>query len=190
MRRLLFYLGRALEDCEGKCLVHALVVMMNHLHMILFPEDAPTMSNFVKRFSQRYAQTRNQERGATGKLFEQRYVSIPILDERQLAVTTAYIELNPVRAGIARTPDEYPWSTYALHADQPSVIAPSLWTPSAWYESLGPDPATRAAEYIAWVRDCEARGEQPAEVDLVHRAEAVSLRSRQRFERPNGRSAL
>jgi putative transposase len=190
VRRMLFFIGRALEECAGKCLLHALVIMTNHLHAILYPEDAPTLSNFVKRFSQRYAQTRNQARGGSGKLFEQRYVSIPILSERQLAVTTQYIEMNPVRAGLVDHPGDYPWSTYALHAGLPSAISPSLWTPSVWYESLGCDPHSRAAEYVAFMRECTRRGELPEDVDLVARAEALSQPTRRRFQRPDGTSAL
>jgi putative transposase len=190
IRLLLFLLGLALEDCDGNCALHALCVMTNHLHLIATPRDPPSLSNFVKRFSQRYAQARNRACGATGKLFEQRYVSIPIADERQLAVTTAYIELNPVRAGMVDTPGEYPWSTYALHAGERSAISPSLWTPSTWYESLSLDPVVRATEYVEWMRWCIERDERPGDIDLIGKAEAHTVPARRRFQRPDGTSVL
>lgn len=48
----------------------------------------------------------NSEEGKRGTLFEGRYKSIAILDEASLLATNAYIDLNPVAAGIAQTPEQ------------------------------------------------------------------------------------
>lgn len=188
-RRFLWDLGLALR--LGQCLLHALALMKNHVHLILTPIDAAALAKLIQRTAQRYAQQRNALRETTGKLFEQRYLAKPILSERQLAVTTAYVELNPVRAGIVADPQDWPWSTYALHAGAPSVIAPSLWTPSPWYLSLGHDALERANAYAAWVREYRERGEAPEAVEKIAILEALSSQPyTRRLRRPNGSAAM
>src|SRR5581483_10875885 len=77
--------------------VHAIMLMKNHVHLIVTPPDADTLAGWVRGFAQRYAQLRNARRSGSGKLFEERFTRIPIRSERQLAVTMAYLDLNPVR---------------------------------------------------------------------------------------------
>jgi putative transposase len=171
--------------------LHALVLMKNHLHLIATPPDAATLARFIQRAAQRYAQTRNRIREATGKLFEQRFLAIPISSERQLAVTTAYVELNPVRAGVVRDPAEWAWSTYGLHAGIDCAIPASLWTPSSWYLDLADDPETRSARYAAWAEECRERSEQPERVEKIRLIEALSSGAyTRRLRRPNESSAM
>ena len=112
-------------------------------------------SNFIQSCAQRYAQNRNRLRGASGKLFQQRFESTPVTTERYLAVVTAYIELNPVDAGICDDPRQARWTTYGLHIGRPelSEIPASIWTPSSWYLQLGD---SRCEDYAAWVEECRA----------------------------------
>jgi putative transposase len=149
---------RFVLGAEDRGTVHALAMMTNHVHMLVVPTSFDGLWRWVKTFAQRYAMHRNRERGSTGKVFEQRYGLKAILSERHLAATTAYIDLNPARAGIAPT-----WSTFGLHAGQGRVseLVRELWTPSAWWSSLGRDDASRHAAYrelaleraAAWASD-------------------------------------
>jgi putative transposase len=180
-----------LDEARKKtgCLIHALTLMTNHIHLVVTPPDHAKLPRFVHSFAQRYAQYRNRSRDASGKLWEERYDARPILTERQLAITMAYVELNPVRAGMVEHPGEYRWSTYALHANTPSPkrgISRSLWTPSDWYLALGATTEERARAYSTWVEACQARGEEPEAVDEIALAEALSAsRYTLRLERPN-----
>jgi putative transposase len=124
-------------------------MMPNHVHDMTTPPSVETMSACVKRFAQRYAQIRNAKRGDSGKLFEERFYSRPIENERHLIAATVYIDANPLRAGIAKNALDYPWSTYALHVGEPnrSAIPRSLWSPSPWYLSLGSSARKRADVY-------------------------------------------
>lgn len=147
----------------------------------------------MKSVAQRYAQGRNLARCQSGRLFEERYFSTPILTERQLAVTTAYVELNPVRAGMVDDASRHRWSTFALHAGRPeaSQVPSGLWTPSEWYLSLGPDRGSRAEAYTNWLRAVHDRDERPERLSpkaaAVFSAAAADPR---RIERPDGTSAV
>ena len=167
--------------------VHTLVQMRNHVHLIATPDDPKNLSTFVKSFAQSYAQYRNKRRSSSGKLFEERYKCKPVLSNEQMAVTTAYIELNPVNAGICSAPEDYPWSTFSIHAATSGAdkLVNRVWAPSSWYLSLSDDPETRAHVY----RDCfdyyRARAEWK-DVEGNPKREP----SRKRFERPDRRQAI
>ncbi|MDB5386444.1 MAG: transposase [Planctomycetaceae bacterium] len=63
---------------------------------------------FMKSLKEPIARRANQEDKCTGAFFEERYKSIAILDEASLLATCAYIDLNPVAAGSAPTPEKSP----------------------------------------------------------------------------------
>ena len=130
--------------------LHGLMLMRNHVHLVATPRDVDCLASWVKSFAQRYAWRRNRQRESTGKLFEQRYGAVPIRTERQLAATLPYLELNPVRAGLVVSADQWDWSTHRLHIGA-SVAVPDeiadAWTPHPWWLALGRDPATRHAAY-------------------------------------------
>jgi putative transposase len=173
--------------------IHALTLMKNHVHLVVTPPDSETLARFIHGFAQRYAQLRNARRAASGKLFEQRYISIPILSERQLAVTIAYVELNPIRAGICEDPSKYQWSTYGLHVPGSGscAIPEQVWTPSDWYLGLADEPELRSSLYAQFVRGCRDRDEAPERVEQVRLVEALSSTPyTRRLERPNRRRAI
>ena len=88
--------------------------MSNHVHLIVTPHEQSDLSRFVAFAAQTFAQFRNHARGASGKLFEERYKCIPIESEEQMTVTTAYVALNPVRARLCEEAGDYRWSTFAV----------------------------------------------------------------------------
>ena len=175
---------------EYGCLVHALCMMKNHVHDLTTPLSVEGMSSTVKRFAQRYAQVRNKTKRGTGKLFEQRYKSKPIQDERHLIAATAYIEANPIRAGVVADARDYPWSTYPLHIGEPerSAIPVTLWTPTEWYLSLGRTPTQSAARYREIFDGYVAKPERFGEFGLDEHDE-LDEESSYRITRPNGSRA-
>src|SRR5690349_17837805 len=106
------YLEEGLE--KYACLMHSLVLMTNHVHMLVTPAAATELSGLIHLVSMKYAQYRNRVHNGTGKMFEERFKSFPILSDGQLAIVSAYIDLNPVRAGICDDPLRYRYSTYGL----------------------------------------------------------------------------
>src|SRR5205823_3755859 len=69
-----------LDDARLKygCLIHALALLANHLHMMVTPPTVVAGWKLVQSCAQRYAQWRNRRRDGSGKLFEQRFTSVPI----------------------------------------------------------------------------------------------------------------
>lgn len=171
--------------------IHALVLMTNHAHLVATPPSCEALSAFMHRLGQQYAVFRNRRRRASGKLFEERFWSRAILDERYFARVVPYVELNPERAGLTRDLADHRWSTYWLHAGRPelSAVAPSLWTPSPWWTSLGTTVTERGRRHVELVNACRAAGGtwlEPGHAEDVATRERASTPYGRRLLRPDG----
>jgi putative transposase len=93
---------------------------------------------------QLYAQYVNKRYKRIGYLWQGRFKSCLVQSENYVLACYRYIELNPVRAGITRRPDEYRWSSYAANAMGKAV---QFLSPHEEYQSLGRTPAERQAVY-------------------------------------------
>jgi REP-associated tyrosine transposase len=88
----------------------AFVVMANHVHVLLFPEISP--SQLLKSLKGRTAREANRLLGRTGEQFWQREsYDHCVKDPAEFARIVAYIENNPLKAGVVQRGEEYPWSS-------------------------------------------------------------------------------
>ena len=88
--------------------LHAWVVMPNHVHLLITPRvDVPILLRRLKGVSAREA---NQLLGQTGQPFwqDESYDHL-VRDADEFQRIEKYILQNPVRAGLARSAEEYPW---------------------------------------------------------------------------------
>lgn len=73
-----------------------------------------SLSVFLKELKQRYTRWHNRRHQRVGTLWENRFRSVLVEgDETALLTVAAYIDLNPVRAGIVTDPKDYRWCGYA-----------------------------------------------------------------------------
>ena len=71
-----------------------------------------SLSEFFKGMLQRFTCWFNREHGRKGVLWESRFRSVIVQDGLAARTMAAYIDLNPVRAGIVEDPADYRWSSY------------------------------------------------------------------------------
>lgn len=138
----LFHLARLLP--RARCRLHAYCLMTNHVHLLLTAEAADGCALLMKSIGQLYAQYVNKRYGKSGHLWQGRFNSCLVQSENYVLACYRYIELNPVRAGLARQPAEYPWSSYAVNAGGQSA---DLLSAHEEYLRLGGTPAERQAVY-------------------------------------------
>jgi putative transposase len=128
------------------CFVHAWVFMPNHVHLLLTPERSAGLAQLTQWMGARYVKWFNQRHRRTGTLWEGRFRASTITSARYFLTCSRYIDQNPVRAGLCRSPGDFAWSSYAHlalgHSD-------SLITEHAEYEVLGSTSAKRQAAYRA-----------------------------------------
>ena len=70
------------------------------------------LSEYMKGFMQRFTQWHNRRHGRTGGLWEDAFKSVLVEDGLAARTMAAYIDLNPVRAGMVNDPADYRWSSY------------------------------------------------------------------------------
>jgi putative transposase len=148
-RRMLLSLWAEYAD-KFQVAVHAYVLMSNHFHLLVMPGTEDGMPKMMQAVGRRYVRHFNDAHGRTGTLWEGRYRSTLIETERYLLACMAYIDLNPVRAGLVAAPADYPWSSHAHHIGQRQD---NLITPHALVWTLGNTPFAREAAYAELVAD-------------------------------------
>jgi putative transposase len=109
------YLRLLAKQCiEQKVRIWAYSLMDNHVHHIAVPDREKALSRAFKRIFGEYARYFNTRYVKTGHLFQGRFKAA-VLDEPHLWNAVAYVERNPVRAGLVRRAEDYPWSSARAH---------------------------------------------------------------------------
>ncbi len=88
-------------------------LMDNHVHLLL---ETPlgNLSAGMQRLQNRYAKRFNYRHERSGHVFGERFHSVRVTSDKQLAAVTAYIEQNPVKAGLCDAPERWPWTDCSL----------------------------------------------------------------------------
>jgi putative transposase len=94
--------------------IWAYCLMPNHIHLIAVPKAKDSLKLAIGEAHRRYTRRINFREGWRGHLWQGRFSSF-IMDEGYLLACTRYIELNPVRAGLAKKPEDWPWSSALPH---------------------------------------------------------------------------
>jgi putative transposase len=92
----------------------AYCLMPNHIHLIVLPETKDGLNLAIGEAHRRYTRRINFREGWRGHLWQGRFSSF-ILDQSYLLACTRYVELNPVRAGLVKNPEDWPWSSAGPH---------------------------------------------------------------------------
>ena len=91
--------------------LHAYCWMTNHVHMLIQVGDMP-LGRLMLRIASRYARKLQARLHTTGHLFERRYHAVLVDVDSYLLELIRYIHLNPVRAGMTESPQDYTWSSH------------------------------------------------------------------------------
>lgn len=137
-----------LKDAAAKyqVAIHAFVLMTNHVHLLVTPQDAQGVSRMMQAQGRKYVQYFNYTYGRSGTLWEGRFKSTVVDADNYLLTVYRYIELNPVRAGMVEHAADYPWSSYQGNAIGKPI---QLLTPHPLYLNLGTTVAERQSAYRA-----------------------------------------
>lgn len=99
--------------------LHAYVLMPNHVHLLLEPAAGTTISRIMQCLTITYTKWFNHQYGRVGHVFQGRFHSRLIQEDRYLLVASRYVHLNPVRAKLVARPAGYAWSSYPAYLKPP-----------------------------------------------------------------------
>ena len=86
-------------------------VMPNHVHVIIEPLPGHGLAKILQSWKRHTAQQINRRLGLSGPLWRREYWDRFIRDERHFAAAVAYIDANPVKAGLVAQAGEWAWSS-------------------------------------------------------------------------------
>lgn len=104
-------------------------LMTNHVHLSVIPRAACSLGNAIRRLHHGFARFQNLLRDRTGHLWQERFFSCPVEDERIWQVL-GYIELNPVRVRLVANAWDWEWSSARAHVtgvDSSGLLEMGLW---------------------------------------------------------------
>jgi len=134
---------------EQQVQIHAYVLMSNHLHLLLTPLQNDSLPKMMQAVGRSYVLYFNKRHGRSGTLWEGRYRSALIQTERYFLACMAYIDLNPVRAGMVAQAADYLWSSHGHYIGRQN----EAWlSPHPLYWEMGNTPFAREAAYAAMVQ--------------------------------------
>ena len=117
-------------------------LMSNHVHLIAVPHTGEALAQSLKQAHGRYAAFWNARQSSTGHVWQGRFYSCP-LDESHLWQALRYVELNPVRARMVESAEQWRWSSAAEHCGRTNPVAVlemerwrKRWTVAEWREFL------------------------------------------------------
>lgn len=127
-----------------KVSVHAYILMTNHIHLLVTPAYADSVSRMMQSLASRYAFFMNKLHKRSGTVWEGRHKSSVVDAADYLLKCYRYIELNPVRANMVSRPEEYRWSSYGVNAwgDKSNYLSHH-----SEYLNLGTDSEERCLAY-------------------------------------------
>src|SRR5712692_7942277 len=119
-------LGRTVDLFRWR--LHAFVLMGNHYHLVLETPEL-TLSRGMRQLNGLYAQAFNRRHKRAGHLYQGRFKAILVEKDSHLLELVRYVVLNPVRAGLATSAKDWPWSSYRGTA---GLARAPEWLQTAW----------------------------------------------------------
>ena len=125
-------LGEVVESHHWDC--HCYCLMTNHFHLLVETPE-PNLSRGMRRLNGHYSQRFNRRHDRVGHVLQGRFTGILVEREAHILELTRYVVLNPVRAGLVGSAEDYPWSS--LRATLGLAPTPSWLRPEAMLAAFG-----------------------------------------------------
>jgi len=145
--------------------IYTYCLMGNHYHLLL-ETPQPNLSQGMKELDQQYTRRYNWKYEHSGHVFQGRYWSGLVLNDNYLIDAASYLLLNPVRAQLVHSPEEWRWSSCAAMA---GLVPSPSWLDMDWlpidYRSAPGDPN---GPFLSYVRECIGKP-RPANLETQRR---------------------
>lgn len=180
------YLSLLREYCALYSLrVTGFCLMTNHIHLIATPENQTSLARALGRTHNDYARYLNTQRRESGHVWQNRFFSCP-LENAYTWAALAYVERNPVRAGLAEQSEAWQWSSARARVCADHTDAEWLdqahwskcWTPKLWRVAL--EEGLLEAEIEARLREATLGGRPLGDASFLEDCERRLQRPVQR----------
>ncbi|MRR06407.1 MAG: hypothetical protein EG828_05600 [Deltaproteobacteria bacterium] len=150
--KFLEYLESATERYGAT--IHAYCLMSNHYHLLI-ETPGGNLPQIMRHINGAYTNYFNAKRTRSGHLFQGRYKALLVEADAYATTVSRYMHLNPVRAGIVSTPEEYQWSSYRAYI---RLDKPPKWLQTGFISGYFGSNAGKATDgYRCFVNDLLGR---------------------------------
>lgn len=124
----------------------AYCLMPNHWHLVVWPEADSAVSAYMRWLTWSHACHFNAQHDFSGHVYQGRFKSRVVRDERHLLTLLRYVEANPVRASLVERSEVWRWSS--LHPCPGLAVTESpVPRPARWLDMLAEQPEPSGARY-------------------------------------------
>ena len=129
---------------------HAWCQMSNHYHLLIETPEA-NLAKGMRQLNGVYTQHFNRTHARTGHVFQGRYKAIMVERDSYLLELARYVVLNPLRAGMVKRLETWPWSSYLATCGQ---SASPEWLQTDWLlAKFGRQRARAIRKYVEFVHE-------------------------------------
>jgi putative transposase len=96
---------------SGRFTVHDFVVMPNHIHVLLTIPGTTTIERTMQLIKGGFSYRAQKELGVRGEIWQRGFSDVRITNEQSFREHQSYLAMNPVKAGLASSPEEYPFGS-------------------------------------------------------------------------------
>jgi putative transposase len=132
--------GDAMERFDA--IGFAYCLMGNHYHLVIQTRQA-NLSRLMRHVNGVYTQTYNRRHRLTGHLFQGRFKAVVVDGDAYFLEVCRYVDLNPVRAGMVRRPQDWRWSSFRAHVGDDATEPPAWLDSSSLHRQLAPRSSRR-----------------------------------------------
>jgi REP element-mobilizing transposase RayT len=146
-----------------KFILYAYTLMPNHIHLLIETGITP-LSKIMQGIQQSYTYYYHKKYESVGHLFQGRYKAILCQRDTYLLELVRYIHLNPVRAALVASPEDYLWSShraYLGYLNQPFVKKDLI------FRMFSEDESVAEKKYLQFIRDGIDNGHQNALYNVI-----------------------
>jgi REP element-mobilizing transposase RayT len=148
--RLAFLELLAREVGQQGWLLYAFCLMDNHYHLLLETPE-PNLVGGMRRLNGVYTQAFNRRHRRVGHVLQGRYKAILVDKDSYLLELCRYVVLNPVRAGMAASAGQWPWSSYLATAGK--MACPDWLAAEQVLALFAPERSQARRAYVRFVAE-------------------------------------
>lgn len=134
------------------------VLMPNHFHLALWPRRDGDLSRWMQWLLTAQVRRYHRHYHGSGHVWQGRFKAFPIERDEHLLTVLRYVERNPLRAGLVRRAEAWPWSSLAWRGRgrRPALLADwPVSCPRTWVEHVN---AAQTEAELAAIERSLARG--------------------------------
>jgi putative transposase len=113
-------------SARAHCTVHSYALMSNHVHILVTPSSSLAAARLLQSVGSRFVRYWNKRHSRSGTLWDGRFRSSIVDSDAYLLACCRYIDLNPVRAGMVVSAEQYAWSSHRhlAYGERDAVVKP------------------------------------------------------------------